>query len=143
MTNTSLYNTCNTKDPNYYQELLFNAYDILTEDIIELINKAYKEDQYGKKIADNTWDTVNDINYLILYLFIINDKILRQGYLTGEISDNFRTEILEDYKISCVKKHFSCKNININPLLELFNISNNGGIDYMNIETGNNPFTTT
>lgn len=143
MANTSLYNTCNPKDPNYFQQLLFNAYNIVNEDIMNLINKGYKEDQRGKKIADYTWDSVNDINYLILYLFILNDKIIREGSLTGEVSESFREELREEYKIDCIKKYFFCKNININPLLELFAVNTDGGIDYMSIETGNNPFITT
>jgi len=135
---TSLLSICGPKELSIDQSLLFSAYDTIGEDMLTIIEKAYSADQRGKKIGEDLWDQVNDINYLIVYFYIIRNYIIANDLTsTSDINDTKDT-----YKIDCIRKHFACFGFDIDPLLNVYGIvpGSTLGIDYAELETGDNPF---
>lgn len=136
----SLINICGVKDITIIQQLLISTYDEVSDDILTIINNAYKADQYGKKISEELWDQVNDINYFILYSFIMKFELNTKG---GNDLNTINS-LKDKYKINCIRKHFSCFGFDIDPILISMGIEvgTNLGIDYASLETTENTLTT-
>jgi len=136
-------NFCQIKDLTYSEQLLMDAYEIIQPYMDQNIDKAYKADQYG--IANKGqvyWDDASDYRYLVLYMFIIRMRIIRDFQ-----SCNLQTyEYYKDqFKLECIKKHFSCKTItfNVDNLFALFGITTTTfgfeGIDFAALEIDDEP----
>ncbi len=137
------HTNCGAIIPSFYEQLTFNAVDYLmatSGDFLTVVNKAYGYDEKGKEdLADKQWDIANDLIYFNLYLMIIQQQ--RQIKARAGVEYDY-DELTETWKIDCIRKHFACFNIDIDPILELFSFTRAGldGIDYMNIEIGDNPW---
>lgn len=136
-------NFCQIKNLEYSEQLLIDAYNIIQPTLDSNIDKAYKADQYGLSgKAVIYWDDMADLRYLILYMFIIRMRILKD-YQTCVLKPY--TTYVDDFKLVCIRKHFSCKIIpfNVNALFELFGIGPNSfsfdGVGFDALEVDDTP----
>lgn len=136
-------NFCQIKTLEYSEQLLIDAYNIIQPTLDSNIDKAFKADQYGLSgKAITYWDDAADLRYLILYMFIIRMRILRD-YQNCDLQ-SYQTYI-DDFELVCIRKHFTCKIIpfNINSLFDLFGIGVNSfsfdGIGFDALEVDDSP----
>lgn len=117
----------------YFTEVMSNLFT--------LSDKAYKLDEIGSDKANKTWDGVNDLMYLQVYLEIvaltIRTDIANSSSPCGDPDITYQ-KYNERFNLDCIKKHFRCLGINPEPLFSVYGINEplNGGISYMSIEEG-------
>lgn len=133
-------NFCQIKELLPEEGITLDSYNEVQTIINNYSTLGIKLDQYGETEKANTnWENANKVIYLVLYLSIIRQRILKDF-------KNCKLQTLQEYKdiykLDCIKKEFSCLSISFN-VDTLYNIYGVGitpgfdGIDYMAIETDN------
>lgn len=79
--------------------------------VAKLLNKAYNNALFGKPYCEQI-NLMNDLFYLMTYLSLIKDEIA-ENYTVCEEWDT----IMETYKLQCMINRFSCKGINVKPIV--------------------------
>ncbi len=105
----------------------------------DMSTKATKLSRIGKKtLANCHYDYVSDINYLEFLFKLI--EVERQDDRDEDTCgfDNGANFYGEKYNLSCIYKYFQCIGVNIEPLLNAYNLSfttiTDDGINFMQIE---------
>lgn len=133
-------NFCQIKSLDPAESLTLDAYDEIESILSTYISKAYKLDEYGKSAdASKIWDYGNKIVYLIGYLFLIRERILKD-YRNCQLKTF--AEYKEIYKLDCIRKTFACFSIpfDVDNLYSIFGVNSPfgfDGIDFMAIEIDN------
>ncbi len=101
------------------------------------IDRGSKLDEYG--ISDKAsviWEYGNKITYLVTYLSIIRQRILKD-YINCELDtfENYK----EEYKLDCIRKTFACFSIpfDVDALYAVYGLNNPygfEGIEFMALE---------
>jgi len=111
------------------EQVTADMYQEIEAYLLTYISKASKLDEYGmSEKADVLFEYGNKIVYLVLLLFIIRERILKD-YRNCELQ-TFET-YKEEYKLDCIRKTFSCFSIpfDVNPLYAVFGLDNAYGFD--------------
>lgn len=111
------------------EQVTADMYQEIEAYLYTYISKASKLDEYGmSEKADVLFEYGNKIVYLVLLLFIIRERILKD-YRNCELQtfDTYK----EEYKLDCIRKTFSCFSIpfDVNPLYAVFGLDNAYGFD--------------
>lgn len=124
-------------------ELQYNAaqyYYLMSPYIMEQAKKAAAADAFGNLDAENrALDAMNDIHMLYGYLLSVHFQRVWDAELDTVCHRDFGNKYYYDkYKFECLAEHFLCLGIDIYPVLELFDINQQGlltdGIEAMYIE---------
>lgn len=122
-------NFCQITTPEVNESLRINAFNIIEPYLDSNIAKGLVGDEYGLTTKANVfWQDASEYKFLIRYLFIIRDEILKD---IQNCSRKTYSEYKEDFKLDCIKKHFSCQKIpfDVTPLYNLFGVGNPYGFD--------------
>lgn len=124
------------------EQLTIDSYDEIETIISTYIQKAVKLDNYGQSNkATDIWEYGNKLVYLIVLLFIIRERILKDyNNCSLQTFDYYK----DTYKLDCIRDTFSCLPIpfDVTGLYSIFGLNNNfgfDGINYMAIEEDINP----
>jgi len=123
----------------YTSETLFYAKDI----IYELSKKSVADLLFNNEDISNT-DLMIDLEHLLMYLITIAEKRLVNEYNSLIYAPK---DYYSDYNLKEITKYFLCKGINIDPILDIWNLNNEelasvtiGSIGTMGIEDTTTPF---
>jgi hypothetical protein len=126
---------------NSSEEVTIDSYNEVESKLKVYIDKAYKADQYGLDKSSQIWEEGNKIIYLIQYLFIVRDKIIKD-YEGCNLQDYDYYKNL--FKLTCIRKKLSCMSIpfDVEGLFSVFGLNKNFGFDgisFMAIKEDNSP----
>lgn len=127
---------------NNSEQITFDMYSQVQEIISTYINKGIKLDEYGySKKATPIWEYGNKVVYLVVYLTMVRERILKD-LANNELEEySFYADL---YKLDCIKKTFSCFSIpfNVEDLYAVYGVSSSNfsydGISYMTINDEDN-----
>lgn len=127
---------------NAEEQVTLDSYNSIEPYLKIYIDKAIKLDEYG--ISDKAsviWEEGNKIVYLVEYLYIVRDIILKDYE-----NCNLQTYeyYKEEFKLDCIRETFSCLSIpfDVDGLYSSFGLNNNFGFDgisFMAIKEDNAP----
>ncbi len=130
-------NFCEVEDLLTAESITLDMYTQVETILKSYIDKASKLDNYGNSDkATIVWDYGNKLVYLVVYLFIVRERILKD-YKNCELKT--LSEYKEIYKLDCIKKTFNCFKVpfDVSDLYEIFGVGSSfgfEGIDYMSLE---------
>ncbi len=122
-------NFCQIKTPEVNEALLINSFNIIEPYLNTNIQKGLVGDEYGlTEKANIFWQEASEYKFLIMYLFIIREQIIKDIQTCNRKT---YTEYKENFKLDCIKKHFSCLEIpfDVTPLYNLFGVGSPFGFD--------------
>jgi hypothetical protein len=137
-----MFISCNIQDLLDAEQITLDTYTEIESILKTYIDKASKLDNYGNTDQANlVWEYGDKIVYLVGYLFIIRQRILKD-YRNCELKT--LTEYKDIYKLDCIKKKFSCFKIpfDVDDLYEIFGVGSSlgfEGIAYMALEEDEDP----
>jgi hypothetical protein len=127
---------------NAEEQVTLDSYDSIEPYLKVYIDKAIKLDEYG--ISDKAsiiWEEGNKIVYLVQYLYIVRDIILKDYQSCSlETYEYYK----EEFKLDCIRKTLSCMSIpfDVDGLYSSFGLNNNFGFDgisFMAIQEDDSP----
>lgn len=133
-------NCCRTDIvPTDLEQKTADYYDCISDKVWDLVKKMYASELYGNTLDSRAYaNMINDFHYLYGYLVIIYYQRLEDAANNLPChTDQGIAFYLDEYEIECIKKYFLCKNVNIDSLLEAFDLGQIGdpdGINFMAIE---------
>lgn len=117
------------------EENIGDFYLCLYEQINCLYDDIFRDEVYGKKT--DRIDILASLNYLLFYLILIFQERELDSNNEGDKGSNYYRDL---YKIEIVRDYFYCKGIDIDNVLNLFNLSYTNelvaqdGINFMEID---------
>lgn len=131
-----MFNIKSKIKPNYYENIMNNAFQLVKKDLSFLRDKGKLLDSIGKKeLAQIEYDKINNF-YYVIYYFILIKMYIEEQIKAGNIIDC--KELDERFNIKCIKDTVGCIGINISNIIKLFNFEKSfcilfDGINYDNI----------
>lgn len=119
---------------NTDEQITSDMYDQVKTIIKTYIDKGAKLDEYGlSDKASPIWEYGNKIIYLVQYLSIIRQRILKD-YRNCEL-DTFET-YKEEYELDCIRKTFACFSIpfDVNALYAVYGLDTANGFEGIGFE---------
>lgn len=117
--NAPIYTEVNTciVSPTIEQLNIYSYNSAVTLFVQNYIKCAQQKEQFGKK-SQSYYDKINNLYYLLLYISVVNEQ--RQVDVNNGITNSCST--YGDLFI-CMIDYFKCLNIDITPLLTIFNLN--------------------
>lgn len=130
------------------ESLLVAYYGEVSSFLPDILTKAYDKACFGYHDKScELYNLVNDVHYLFGLLLVLKEE--RNQDKDSCNSDKGSEYYFEKYKLMCVKKHFKCLGLDIQPLLNVFGLtvtsitqSSEKGINFMYIEESPDPLCT-
>lgn len=136
---------CNQTSPLPKQQLAADFNTAVREYVDTLNTTIYEKELFGHD-AEEQYDILNSISYLLTLLLMIYDEQEEDAKYdfydgTGCGNDQGADYYVEKYNIACLKKYFFCHDIDISEALDVFGLDpdnlEQNGIGFMYIEINN------
>jgi hypothetical protein len=111
-----LYNCPYT--PTSTDSQVIGGFDLVAPEILALINEAFAGEERGVDFTKD-WSLATEIMMFNLQLLIaVSDKKLQQEQGVYDFA-----KLQQKYKIDCAREFFACKEFDIDPLLEFYELN--------------------
>ena len=126
---------CNTRIvPTDLEQKTIDYYSCVSSEMVTLLNQFYSAEALGNEpLSEESINRINDYHYLYAYLVMIYFQRIEDAALdTVCHKDKGLSFYLTEYNIACIRKYFECKRVNIDSLLQSFDMFSSDGVDGVN-----------